>query len=1119
MKVVPLHFRIFLSRLDVLCSIGLYSMASCGLSPKSTPHECKNALIRITGPNRSFMRNYATINHVSGKKEKIQDKEIEEGWGSTLFSYFSFMKKNPHHQRGHLHQKDLFSHSFHCYSMPPPCDCRDFEASSPKGLPTANELYQELMHFMEPITASSQSTFSSLSPSASFAWKTTVNARGSSCASASDEESEKSIRKRNFIHGTKNDSEESKEKGIPERDKKQNGSDSSISPPSFPFSNPLPEENKGNNESEDEKAFFSSAFRRRLEQQKLVRRTFFDLTYRCGAGGRCACRSKTTRKESTNSPRSSLDSSTLEGAFSENYPSHSPPSSLLPLPPCRFPSCYTMRPIVKGAEIWQGRQHIEENIMTAWWWRRGEWEKEKNRGDDVDEERASTSTLESRSFLERNQKGMRDHPFRSMAEVVKNRKELERVAKVAGVSFQHFPNALLVECVLKLQPSPLLFPTGSSEEARVEKSEEVSASVHPGTTWVTSPSYYSSNRNAMNEVIDCLESWICSEVSTYVPSFSKQDEEQYFHAQFVLLRSAKKGGMAGTTEEVSPARTLRSEQSYHIPRRPVPSAQAPRTVSTSSFSSSSSSFLTFDETSLKEKEKNSTWGEEVIRLAFWRAALLVNLGRDEEAVRSLIYLAHKLLPLAGDSRKTLSCPSHSRKHQRKNNLSSLSEGDRIANGSVIPISLGSSSSPTSDHPVFQSSPLPKSPSPSVNPLLLRALCETAINWAVLNDMEIITYRSITKQYMTSCSTGSNSSYFFPLGEFFAHDRPLLLSHTFSEVEQVEAWGMIPQSRERTSGSTQPPFSSSLRNALNSPLYQLMDRCAEVVLQKEIVVQVSRLQLASQKKRFRGIDAFPDASLSIDRGEFSEQGGESPGNKSIRSEQKGTTKLPQVKKEQQKKCFQDPKMSPNRSSFSFWFQRWSKMRGRGMGHSRGEQEAQNSLGRHESNDTDGDEYNRCYEGDREEMESQMLEEHPFYSLCVPLTLSYYRFYVHPRFWKHFFTLLCLPPLPAPSSSALTSDENLSVTVTKEKEFATHVLDAVGRSILLYHLITFAEVRSAANEQNKTPPNHNTNRSETSCSQNPCFGKVLKEEEVGIAKEALRALMNVVENHERKEAQKS
>ncbi|KAK7197861.1 hypothetical protein NESM_000739700 [Novymonas esmeraldas] len=83
------------------------------------------------------------------------------------------------------------------------------------------------------------------------------------------------------------------------------------------------------------------------------------------------------------------------------------------------------------------------------------------------------------------------------------------------------------------------------------------------------------------------------------------------------------------------------------------------------------------------------------------------------------------------------------------------------------------------------------------------------------------------------------------------------------------------------------------------------------------------------------------------------------------------------------------------------------------------------------------------------------EDPMRSLCLPLTVQYYRFRVGDEFWRRFYALLCMPPVPPPTpaeTAAQAMDPAAELGLTPN-----HILDAVGRSMMLHHLVMFADVR--------------------------------------------------------------
>ncbi|CCW61306.1 unnamed protein product [Phytomonas sp. EM1] len=87
------------------------------------------------------------------------------------------------------------------------------------------------------------------------------------------------------------------------------------------------------------------------------------------------------------------------------------------------------------------------------------------------------------------------------------------------------------------------------------------------------------------------------------------------------------------------------------------------------------------------------------------------------------------------------------------------------------------------------------------------------------------------------------------------------------------------------------------------------------------------------------------------------------------------------------------------------------------------------------------------------------EDPMKTLCLPFAMAYYRFRVGEAFWKHFFNLLCMPPLPAPEPEPGPGESGTHSTHPMLEIGRTpgYILDAVGRSMLLHHLIVFADTR--------------------------------------------------------------
>lgn len=107
----------------------------------------------------------------------------------------------------------------------------------------------------------------------------------------------------------------------------------------------------------------------------------------------------------------------------------------------------------------------------------------------------------------------------------------------------------------------------------------------------------------------------------------------------------------------------------------------------------------------------------------------------------------------------------------------------------------------------------------------------------------------------------------------------------------------------------------------------------------------------------------------------------------------------------------------------------------------------------------------------------LTEEPMESLCLPMTLSYYRFMVHAVFWRHFLHCLCLPVMTEPTPSPPAGDSerpegvaaagadhhhtngggDSSSSATPPRASGAVLLDTIGRSVMLHHLVVFAETR--------------------------------------------------------------
>ncbi|EPY38967.1 hypothetical protein AGDE_04962 [Angomonas deanei] len=89
----------------------------------------------------------------------------------------------------------------------------------------------------------------------------------------------------------------------------------------------------------------------------------------------------------------------------------------------------------------------------------------------------------------------------------------------------------------------------------------------------------------------------------------------------------------------------------------------------------------------------------------------------------------------------------------------------------------------------------------------------------------------------------------------------------------------------------------------------------------------------------------------------------------------------------------------------------------------------------------------------------VTEDPMRSLCIPMSMQYYRFRISTEFWKHFLSLLCMPPVPPPTETEEKRNVAVELGLTPN-----YVLDAVGRSMLLHHLVIYADTRQKEIDNN-------------------------------------------------------
>ncbi|EPY23627.1 hypothetical protein STCU_07613 [Strigomonas culicis] len=137
----------------------------------------------------------------------------------------------------------------------------------------------------------------------------------------------------------------------------------------------------------------------------------------------------------------------------------------------------------------------------------------------------------------------------------------------------------------------------------------------------------------------------------------------------------------------------------------------------------------------------------------------------------------------------------------------------------------------------------------------------------------------------------------------------------------------------------------------------------------------------------------------------------------------------------------------------------------------------------------------------------VSEDPMRSLCLVLSIPYYRFRISDAFWKHFFNLLCMPPIPPPTESEREQDPATLMGLTPN-----HVLDAVGRSILLHHLVLFADTRRKEIDSGIVADRVELFKAKGMQPHRSDYDQVLTDQEFSIAMARMRQLLVVVKSHE-------
>lgn len=138
--------------------------------------------------------------------------------------------------------------------------------------------------------------------------------------------------------------------------------------------------------------------------------------------------------------------------------------------------------------------------------------------------------------------------------------------------------------------------------------------------------------------------------------------------------------------------------------------------------------------------------------------------------------------------------------------------------------------------------------------------------------------------------------------------------------------------------------------------------------------------------------------------------------------------------------------------------------------------------------------------------QDATEDPMSTYCIPLALQYYRFMVSDEFWAHFFNLLVMPPVPPPTDDERNADPMRDLHLTPP-----HVLDAVGRSIMLHHLLLLHDGREKERDSGKLSEyaelGENTTRE-----QRAMFHSILDPRSAAMAQGRLRELLSTIKQND-------
>jgi hypothetical protein len=146
----------------------------------------------------------------------------------------------------------------------------------------------------------------------------------------------------------------------------------------------------------------------------------------------------------------------------------------------------------------------------------------------------------------------------------------------------------------------------------------------------------------------------------------------------------------------------------------------------------------------------------------------------------------------------------------------------------------------------------------------------------------------------------------------------------------------------------------------------------------------------------------------------------------------------------------------------------------------------------------------------------VTEDPMRSLCLPLTMPYYRFCVGEEFWRRFYALLCMPPVPPP-----TAEETKAQAIDPVAELGltpNYILDAVGRSMMLHHLVMFADVRDKEIDSGAVVDRVKRMKQQDIVPQPSDYDPVLTTSEMHVAVSRMKELLVVVRSFETKERER-